>query len=119
MMPAEFTSREHRQLEQKFFALGDTARFAIVKQLATGPKTAGELAAPFNISRPAISRHLRVLREAGIARAEVRGREWWYSLEPAAFRDMHDWTEAIGEMWTQALDNFKAYVESDQDKDNE
>ncbi len=102
-------------IEQKFFALGDPARFAIVKRLATGPQTAGDLAEPFAISRPAISRHLRVLREAGIARAEVHGREWWYSLDPATFRDVRNWAEELQEMWAQALVAFKSYVEEQEE----
>lgn len=103
------------QIEQKFFALGDPARFAIVKRLASGPQTAGDLAEPFQISRPAISRHLRVLREAGIARAEVRGREWWYSLDPATFRDVGRWAEELHEMWAEALQAFKTYVEEQEE----
>jgi DNA-binding transcriptional ArsR family regulator len=98
-------------IEQKFFALGDPARFAIVKRLASGPQTAGDLAEPFAISRPAISRHLRVLREAGIARAEVQGRVWWYSLDPATFNDVRNWAEELQEMWAEALQAFKEYVE--------
>ncbi len=102
------------QIEQKFFALGDPARFAIVKRLAAGPQSAGELAAPFDISRPAISRHLRVLREAGIARAEVHGREWRYSLDPATFQDVGRWAEELHQMWAEALLALKNYVESDE-----
>ena len=101
-------------IEQKFFALGDPARFAIVKRLASGPQTAGDLAQPFEISRPAVSRHLRVLREAGIARAEVRGREWWYELDPATFNDVRNWAEELQEMWAEALLAFKEYVESEE-----
>lgn len=101
------------QIEQKFFALGDPARFAIVKRLAAGPQSAGELAAPFDISRPAISRHLRILREAGIARAEVRGREWRYSLDPATFQDITQWAEELQQMWVEALLALKEYVEAE------
>ena len=105
------SSPDLAQIEQKFFALGDPARFAIVKRLASGSQSAGELAAPFNISRPAISRHLRVLREAGIARAEVRGREWHYSLDPATFQDVGNWAEELQQMWSQALIALKEYIE--------
>ena len=73
--------------------------------------TAGELAEPFAISRPAISRHLRVLREAGITKAEVRGREWWYSIEPGTLNDAQQWLEDVQAMWAEALTAFKHYVE--------
>ncbi len=99
------------EVQSKFFALGDPARLDIVQRLAEGPKTAGELAEPFAISRPAISRHLRVLREAGIAKAEVRGREWWYSIEPHTLNDAQQWLEDVQEMWSEALSSFNRYVE--------
>jgi len=99
------------EVQSKFFALGDPARLNIVQRLAEGPKTAGELAEPFSISRPAISRHLRVLREAGITKAEVRGREWWYSIEPNTLKDAQQWLEEVQEMWSEALKSFKTYVE--------
>lgn len=95
----------------KFEALADPARLDIVRRLAEGPKTAGELAAPYRISRPAISRHLRLLREAGIASADVRGREWWYTLEPSALSEMQDSLEEVKQLWQTALGAFKEYVE--------
>jgi DNA-binding transcriptional ArsR family regulator len=99
------------EVQEKFFALGEPVRLNIVQQLAEGPKTAGELAEPFSISRPAISRHLRVLREAGIAKAEVRGREWWYSIEAGTLRDTQQWLEDLQAMTAEALLAFKNYVE--------
>ncbi|MCW5875995.1 MAG: winged helix-turn-helix transcriptional regulator [Anaerolineales bacterium] len=98
-------------VRQKFIALSDPARLDIVRRLASGPKTAGELAGPYPVSRPAVSRHLRVLREAGIARAEVRGREWWYSVDPAALQEMQAWLEEVRGMWSTALASLKDYVE--------
>jgi len=96
---------------QKFIALSDPARLDIVRRLAEGPKTAGELAGPYKGSRPAISRHLRVLREAGLARAEVRGREWWYSLEPSTLSELQAYLEEVKELWRGALLSFKSFVE--------
>jgi len=96
---------------QKFIALSDPARLDIVRRLAEGPKTAGELAGPYKVSRPAISRHLRVLREAGLARAEVRGREWWYSLEPSTLSELQAYLEEVKELWRGALLSFKSFVE--------
>jgi DNA-binding transcriptional ArsR family regulator len=100
-------------VQEKFFALGEPVRLSIVNRLAAGPATAGELAEPFKISRPAISRHLRLLREAGIARAEVRGREWWYTLEPGTLIEMQGYLEEVNQMWQAALGSLKNYVEED------
>jgi DNA-binding transcriptional ArsR family regulator len=100
-----------KTVNQKFFALADPARLDIVRRLADGPKTAGELAARYKVSRPAISRHLRVLREAGITKAEVRGREWWYSINVPALQDAEKWLGEVQEMWGVALRSLKDYVE--------
>jgi|RifCSP13_1_1023834.scaffolds.fasta_scaffold38713_2 DNA-binding transcriptional ArsR family regulator len=100
-----------KTVNQKFIALADPARLDIVLRLAQGPKTAGELSSPYKISRPAISRHLRILREAGLAHAEVRGREWWYTIEPAALDEMETWLEEVRLMWRTALQSLKKYVE--------
>lgn len=100
-----------KTVNQKFIALSDPARLDIVRRLAQGAKTAGELAGPYKVSRPAISRHLRVLREAGIAKAEVRGREWWYTIDTQALEDMEAWLEDVRQMWRTALNSLKDYVE--------
>lgn len=100
-----------KTVNQKFFALADPARLDIVKRLATGPQTAGQLAEPYKVSRPAISRHLRVLREAGITRAEVRGREWWYSINTDGLQDAESWLDEVQKMWGTALQSLKEYVE--------
>ncbi|HEY4717402.1 MAG TPA: metalloregulator ArsR/SmtB family transcription factor, partial [Anaerolineales bacterium] len=104
-------SMQTKAANQKFIALSDPARLDIVRRLAEGPKTAGELAGPYKVSRPAISRHLRVLREAGLARAEVRGREWWYSLEPSTLSELQAYLEEVKELWRGALLSFKSFVE--------
>jgi DNA-binding transcriptional ArsR family regulator len=101
------------EVQEKFFALGEPVRLRIVNRLAAGSATAGELAEPFNISRPAISRHLRVLREAGIARAEVRGREWWYTLEPSTLSEVQSYLEEVKQMWRTTLGAFKTFVEEE------
>jgi DNA-binding transcriptional ArsR family regulator len=100
-----------KTVNQKFFALADPARLDIVRRLATGPQTAGQLAEPYKVSRPAISRHLRVLREAGITRAEVRGREWWYTINTDGLQDAESWLDQVQKMWGEALQSLKDYVE--------
>ncbi len=104
-----------KTVNQKFLALADPARLDIVRRLARGPQTAGQLAQPYNISRPAISRHLRVLREAGIAHAEVRGREWWYSINTEGLQDAGSWLDEVQAMWSTALQSLKEYVEDKSD----
>jgi len=64
----------------------------------------GELAERFPVSRPAISRHLRVLREAGLVRSRVEGRRRLYSLDPRPLRELDDWLEPYRDLWAQRLD---------------
>jgi DNA-binding transcriptional ArsR family regulator len=113
MSTATLTPTLTSEAQARFFALGEPVRLSIVTRLAEGSLTAGELAEPFKISRPAISRHLRLLREAGIARAEVRGRQWWYTLEPSTLSEMQGYLEEVNQMWQAALGSLKHYVEED------
>lgn len=98
-------------LDQTFFALSDPARRRLIEELARGPRTAGALAEPFRVSRPAISRHLRVLREAGLVRVDERGRERWYRLDGAALEEAGAWMVEVQAMWDEALGSLKRYLE--------
>jgi DNA-binding transcriptional ArsR family regulator len=89
---------------QALAALADPTRRELVALLAAGERAAGELAERFPVSRPAISRHLRVLREAGLVRARVEGKRRVYALDPAPLRDLDAWLEPYRELWAQRLD---------------
>ncbi|WP_319946863.1 ArsR/SmtB family transcription factor [Blastococcus carthaginiensis] len=91
-------------------ALADPTRRELVAVLAGGERTAGELAAPFRASRPAISRHLRVLREAGLVSVRADGRERRYSLDPRPLREIDDWLEPYRDLWAQRLDAFDTEI---------
>jgi DNA-binding transcriptional ArsR family regulator len=91
-------------------ALGDPTRRAVFERLAGGPRAVGELAATLPVSRPAVSQHLKVLKDAGLVRDEARGTRRLYSLDPdglAAVRAYFD------RFWDQALDAFKSVAEQD------
>lgn len=85
-------------------ALVDPTRRAIVTRLAAGTLTAGEIADGFAISRPGVSRHLRVLREAGLVQAERDGTRQVYSLDPAATAEVEEWAAEVRRFWNQRLD---------------
>ena len=85
-------------------ALADPTRREIVALLAGGEVAAGELARRFPVSRPAVSRHLRVLREAGLVSARVEGRRHLYALDPAPLREIDAWLEPYRDLWAQRLD---------------
>jgi DNA-binding transcriptional ArsR family regulator len=85
-------------------ALADPTRRQLLALLRDGDLPAGELAGRFAVSRPAISRHLRVLREAGLVHSRVEGRRRLYALDPRPLRELDDWLEPYRDLWAQRLD---------------
>jgi DNA-binding transcriptional ArsR family regulator len=85
-------------------AIADPTRRELLALLALGEIAAGELAGRFPVSRPAISRHLRVLREAGLVRSRTDGRRRLYALDPTPLRELDAWLEPYRDLWAQRLD---------------
>src|SRR3954453_16104234 len=85
-----------------FAALGDPTRRALVSRLAYGPATAGQLAELATISRPAVSQHLKVLREAGVVRPAREGKFIWYGLDVAVLGGAEHWLRALVYTWAAA-----------------
>jgi DNA-binding transcriptional ArsR family regulator len=93
-----------------FEALADPVRRELLTMLRRSPTPAGDLAAAFDISRPAISRHLRVLREAGLVSADEHGRQRVYALEPAPLMQVDTWLEGFRDRWSPRLDALATEV---------
>jgi DNA-binding transcriptional ArsR family regulator len=85
-------------------ALADPTRRRIVELLAEGDRNAGELAAEFDVSRPAVSRHLRVLRERGLVQARELGTQRLYSLSPEPLAELDAWLTRYRSFWSKRLD---------------
>lgn len=100
-----------RHLDRTFGALADGTRRAILGRLARGEATVGELARPFRVSRPAISKHLRVLERAGLVRRAREGRVSRCVLDAAALRDAAEWVDRYRAFWTGQLDALAQYIE--------
>jgi DNA-binding transcriptional ArsR family regulator len=100
------------RLSATFAALADPTRRAILAALASGEATVGELALPFPISGPAISRHLKVLTEAGLIERKVNARWRICSLRPEAMRDAHKWLSGYRQYWEESLDRLAELVEA-------
>jgi DNA-binding transcriptional ArsR family regulator len=98
-------------LSTTFAALADPTRRAILATLAAGEATVSELSLPFPISGPAISRHLRVLTEAGLIERKTSARWRICSLRPDAMRDAHDWLSSYRRYWEENLDRLAELVE--------
>lgn len=85
-------------------AVADPTRRQILDMLVNAEITAGELASAFPVSRPAVSRHLRVLREAGLVQVRSDGRRRVYALEPGPLRELDAWLDPYRRLWAHRLD---------------
>ncbi|AOJ63604.1 ArsR family transcriptional regulator [Burkholderia ubonensis] len=98
-------------LSAVFAALADPTRRAILLRLAEGAAPVSELARPFDISAPAVSKHLRVLSDAGLIEREVDARWRICRLRADGMRDAHGWLETYRQFWEDSLDRLKVFVE--------
>src|SRR5436305_12803803 len=92
------------QLDAIFHALGDATRRQMLRELAAGERTVGQLAQPFAISLAAASKHIKALENAGMIRREVRGRTHLCRLEPGPLANAHQWLGFYARFWTDRLD---------------
>ena len=94
-----------------FDVLGDPVRRRILELLADGERSAGEIAdavgVEFGISQPAVSQHLKVLRDSGFASVRPQGARRLYAVDSAPFRDLDRWLEHFRVFWTQRLDSLE------------
>jgi DNA-binding transcriptional ArsR family regulator len=100
--------------QQSFAALGDPTRRAIFERVSERPMAVGALAAGLPVSRPAVSQHLRILKEAGLVRETVEGTRRIYHLDPRGIRAMREWLDAH---WAQALGAFQAFADEEHERD--
>jgi DNA-binding transcriptional ArsR family regulator len=100
-----------KRLDRTFAALSDPTRRSILARLAHGEATVGELARPFRVSRPAISKHLRVLEEAGLVQRERDSRVSRCELDAAPMRDAAEWLGRYRAFWGGRLDALARYLE--------
>jgi DNA-binding transcriptional ArsR family regulator len=103
---------DNTPLDTTFGALADPTRRAILARLARGEATVTELAAPFDVSLPAVSKHLRVLESAGLLRREIDGRIHRCRLAPQPMKDAAAWIETYRIFWEAQLDALANYLES-------
>lgn len=98
-----------------FTALADPTRRAILELLSQrGELPAGEIAAQFDMSAPAVSQHLKALREAGLVAVERRGQQRIYLVNAAAMRKVETWAAGLRQQWERRLDALEQFLESDQ-----
>ncbi|OAI22644.1 transcriptional regulator [Methylosinus sp. R-45379] len=97
-------------LSATFAALADPTRRAILARLAQGEASVGELAAPFSISQPAVSKHLKVLEQAGLITRGRAAQSRPCKLDAARLREVSDWLETYRRFWEESFDRLDAYL---------
>jgi DNA-binding transcriptional ArsR family regulator len=95
-----------------FAALADPTRRSVFERIAEQPSTVGAIAAELPVSRPAVSQHLKVLKDAGLVTDEARGTSRIYRLDPQGLGPMRRW---LDEQWERSLQNFKRLAEQEDD----
>ncbi len=100
-----------------FQAVADPTRRAILDRLRKGSAPVTELASGFRVSRPAISRHLRVLRNAKLVREKKDGRQRIYQLEPEGIQDVASWAEEYRVFWQHNISSLKRHLEKPSEKE--
>jgi DNA-binding transcriptional ArsR family regulator len=100
-----------------FNALADPTRRAVLDLLRAGTRPAGEIARAFPVSRPAISKHLRILRRAHLVEERREGRHRLYQLNPEPLKAVDSWLEHYRQFWAASLENLKTFVEAEYEKE--
>jgi DNA-binding transcriptional ArsR family regulator len=103
--------------EATFQALADPTRRAVLDLLRRGSQPAGDIAGAFPVSRPAISKHLRLLRRAHLVQEHREGRHRVYRLNPEPLRAVDSWIEQYRAFWKMNLNSLKSFVESEYAKE--
>ena len=103
--------------EAAFSALADPTRRAVLDLLRAGTRPAGEIARAFPVSRPAISKHLRILRRAHLVEERREGRHRMYQLNPEPLKAVDSWLEQYRSFWSASLTNLKEFVETEYEKE--
>jgi len=99
--------------DSTFTALADPTRRAVLDLLRQGSQPAGRIAGAFPVSRPAISKHLRILRRAHLVEQRREGRHRFYQLNPDPLKTVDSWLEQYRQFWSASLANLKTFVETE------
>jgi DNA-binding transcriptional ArsR family regulator len=101
-------------LSSVFSALADPTRRAILANLAMGPKTVGDIAKPFSITGPAITKHLKVLEKAGLIKTDRRAQWRPRTLDASRLQEAQQWIETYRQHWEQSFDRLDALLQAAQ-----
>jgi DNA-binding transcriptional ArsR family regulator len=108
-----------RSLNRTFAALADPTRRRLLEHLSRGESCVTDLAKPYNMSLPAVSKHLRILEGAGLIRRRRRGRVHHLKIEAAPMQQASQWIENYRRFWEESLDRLEEYLEKLQAKEKQ
>jgi DNA-binding transcriptional ArsR family regulator len=94
-----------------YAALAEPSRRRILDLLRDGERSVNDLVSRLGLSQPGVSKHLRVLREAGLVEVRPEGRRRWYGLRPAPLEEVDEWLEPYRELWNARLDELERHLE--------
>ena len=102
-----------------FFAIADPTRRGVLDLLLEGSRNAGDIASAFPyLTQPGVSRHLRVLRDAGLVDVEVNAQQRIYTIKPEGLRELNHWISKYESFWTDKLDALEAHLNARKDRKN-
>jgi DNA-binding transcriptional ArsR family regulator len=110
---------EETKLDRTFAALANPTRRAILARLVDGEATVNELAAPFNMSLPAISKHIKVLEKAGLITQGQKAQYRPCVINVTPLKEVSTWTEQYRHIWETSFDRMENYINQIKEKDNE
>lgn len=97
-------------MQLTLLTLAEPNRFNIVELLKKAPRSVNEIVHALNIGQPQVSRHLRILSEAGLVRSRNKAQQRIYSLEAQPFQELDEWFDSFSILWEERLDNFEDYM---------
>lgn len=104
---------------ETFAALAEPNRFRIVELLRSGPRPVNDIGERLSLNQPQVSKHLRILKEAGLVEVEARAQQRVYELRPKALREIHDWLERYRKLWDARFDAMDELIEELEQKEED
>jgi DNA-binding transcriptional ArsR family regulator len=102
------------ELDRSFLALSHPVRRAIVERLVSGPATVGEASGGVGVSKPAVTKHLKVLEDAGLVSRRVKGRTHVLRLDPRSLREVSDWLELHRSLWQRKFETVERHLRGEE-----
>ncbi|GAB3832761.1 ArsR/SmtB family transcription factor [Kribbella italica] len=106
-------------VQRRLTALSEPNRFRIVELLRDGPRSVGGIVDDLDLGQPQVSRHLRLLAEAGLVDATKQAQQRIYRLRPDAMRELSDWTQQFAGLWSERMDRLGSFLDETNSEDSD